>query len=163
MSETFRGYYAIAMTPFNEQGDVLWDELAKEADWIVRAGAHGLVWPVNDSEFTRLAFPERIQGMKPVVEAVAGRIPVVIGVADVSVSGAVLLAQEAGEVGADAVVALPPAHTTLAADRALIEDYYRAIADAAGVPVFIQNLSAPRGADLSSEFIVELCEKIPLV
>jgi 4-hydroxy-tetrahydrodipicolinate synthase len=149
------------MTPFSEKGDVLWDELQSECDWIVRAGAHGLVWPVNDSEFTRLAFPERIQGMRPVIEAVAGRIPVVIGVADPR-PGAVALASEAGDAGADAVIALPPAGTTMA-DRELIADYYRQIADAAEVPVFIQNLSVPWGAGLTSEFIAELCREIPLV
>ena len=163
MSEPFRGYYAIAMTPFNERGDVVWDDLEKECDWIARAGAHGLVWPVNDSEFSRLAFPERIQGMKPVVEGVGGRIPVVIGVADAWKSGAVALAEEAREAGADAVIALPPARTTMAADRALIEGYFRAIAEAAGIPVFVQNLSTPGGADLSSEFMIDLCREIPLV
>lgn len=163
MSEPFRGYYAIAMTPFNEEGDILWDDLEKESDWIARAGAHGLVWPVNDSEFTRLAYSERVEGMKPVVRGVGGRIPVVIGVADAWKAGAAALAEEARKAGADAVIALPPPRTTMAADRVLIEDYYRAVADAAGMPVFIQNLSTPGGADLSSEFIVELCEKIPLV
>lgn len=163
MGGTFRGYYAIAMTPFNERGDVLWEELEREADWVVRTGAHGLVWPVNDSEFTRLSFPERIQGIKPVVDAVGGRIPVVIGVADVATTGAVALATEAGVAGADAVVALPPARTTMSLDQTLIEDYYCAIADAAEIPVFIQNLSVPAGAGLSSAFIAELCRRIPLV
>jgi len=163
MSKRFRGYYGIAMTPFNERGDILWDELEKEADWVVRAGAHGLVWPVNDSEFTRLAFPERMEGIKRVVDAVGGRIPVIIGVADVFTTGAVRLAEASARAGADAVIALPPARTTMALDRALIKAYYRAIAEAGGLPVMIQNLSIPLGADLSTEFIVELCEEIPLV
>lgn len=162
MSKQFRGYYAIAMTPFNENGDLLWDDLQRECDWTARAGAHGLVWPVNDSEYTVISFPERIQGMKLVVEAIAGRIPVVIGAADTSKAGAVVLAEEAGKAGADAIIAMPPWHTKMAANP-MIEDYYRAIADAAGVPVFIQNLGWTVGSNLSSQFVVELCRKIPLV
>lgn len=162
MSKPFRGYYAIVMTPFDEDGDLWWEDLERECDWIVRAGAHGLVWPVNDSEYTVLSFPERVQGTRLVVEAVEGRIPVVIGVADTSKAGAVALAGEAGKAGADAVIAMPPWHTKMDAP-ALIEDYYRAVADAGGVPVFIQNLGGPVGSNLSSEFIVELCRKIPLV
>ena len=104
MSKRFRGYYGIAMTPFSVDGDILWDELAKEADWVVRCGAHGLVWPVNDSEFTRLSFPERIQGISPVVDAVNRRIPVIIGVADASTAGAVALAEEAARAGAASYV-----------------------------------------------------------
>lgn len=162
MTEPFRGYFAIAMTPFNEDNDLLWDDLQKECDWTARAGAHGLVWPVNDSEYTVISFPERIQGMKLVVDAIAGRIPVVIGVADTSKPGAVILAKEAGKAGADAVIAMPPWHTKMS-KHAMIEDYYRAIADAAGVPVFIQNLGWNVGSNLPSPFVVDLCRKIPLV
>ena len=161
MSEPWRGYFGIAMTPFGEDLDVLWDELETEADWCVRCGIHGLVWPVNDSEFTRLSFPERIEGAKHVTAAIGGRIPVIIGVADVATSGAAILAEEATKAGADGVIALPPARTTMALDRALIADYYRVIAESCGLPVMVQNLSIPNGADLSSEFIVELCEEIP--
>jgi len=163
MTKRFRGYYAIAMTPFDAQREIVWDELRAECDFVVRCGAHGLVWPVNDSEFTRLAFPERIAGAQHVVDAGAGRIPVIIGVADVAIPAARALAESAAKAGADAVVALPPARTTMAQDRDLIVQYYRAIADACGLPVFIQNLSVPAGAGLSSEFIIALCETIPLV
>ena len=82
MEKTLRGFYAIALTPFNEVGDLLWDELARECDWIVRAGAHGIVWPVNDSEQYVLSAAERVEGFKLLVQAVGGRIPVVAGVAD---------------------------------------------------------------------------------
>jgi dihydrodipicolinate synthase/N-acetylneuraminate lyase len=162
MSKPFRGYFAIAMTPFNEQGDVLWDDLQRECDWTVRAGAHGLVWPVNDSEYTVLSFPERVQGMSLVVQAIAGRIPVMVGVADTSTAGAVALAREAHRTGADAVIAMPPWHVKLASP-ALVEAYYRAVAEAAALPVCIQNLGGTVGSNLSSQFCIELCKKIPYV
>jgi dihydrodipicolinate synthase/N-acetylneuraminate lyase len=93
---------------------------------------------------------------------VAGRIPVVIGVADTSKAGAVRLAEEAGRCGADGIIALPPWATKLGS-RALIEDYYAALADAAGLPTIIQNTNPPMGAGLSADTIVELCEKYPLI
>jgi 4-hydroxy-tetrahydrodipicolinate synthase len=162
MDGSFRGYYAIVLTPFSEMGDLLWDELERECDWIVRAGAHGLVWPVNNSEYTTLSFPERLRGMALVVRAVDGRIPVVAGVADTSKAGAVALAEAAGKAGADAVIAMPPWDVKMTS-RALIEDYYRAIADAAGVPVFIQNLGGRVGSNLSADLMAWLCREIPLV
>ena len=39
MSKTLRGFYAIAMTPFSETGDLLWEDLEREFDWIARSGA----------------------------------------------------------------------------------------------------------------------------
>ncbi len=162
MSKTLRGFYAIAMTPFNELGDLLWADLEREYDWIARSGAHGLVWPVNDSEQRVLAFAERIQGLDLLVKTVDGRIPVVAGVADTSKAGAVALAEAAGKAGADAIIALPPWAAKLHCE-ALIEDYYRALADAAGVPVFVQNLLPPVGSGLSSALIAKLAQAIPLV
>ena len=159
---TYRGIFIIANTPFDNDGALLWDDLERTFDWVIRAGAHGLVWPVMASEFNVLSFPERIEGMRRAVDVAGGRVPVVIGVADTSQAGAVALAEAAAHAGADAVIAMPPWATKLAS-RALIEAYYRAIADAAGLPVFIQNVSAPLGSSLPGSFVVELCERIPLV
>jgi 4-hydroxy-tetrahydrodipicolinate synthase len=162
MRDTLRGFYAIAMTPFDEMGDLLWDDLEREFDWIARSGAQGLVWPVNDSEQRVLAFSERVQGLELLAQTVGGRIPVVGGVADTSKAGAVTLAKVAGKAGVDAVIALPPWAAKLHSE-ALIEDYFRALADAAGVPVFVQNLLPPVGSGLSSALIVKLAQAIPLV
>jgi 4-hydroxy-tetrahydrodipicolinate synthase len=162
MSETLRGFYAIALTPFDEAGDLLWDDLEREFDWIARCGAHGVVWPVNNSEQRVLTPWERSRGFEVAVQAVGGRIPVVAGVAETSKAGAVALAEAAGKFGADAVIALPPWAAKLHSE-ALIEDYFRALAGAAGVPVFVQNLLPPIGSGLSSALIVELSRRIPLV
>ena len=162
MEKTLRGFYAIALTPFNEVGDLLWDELARECDWIVRAGAHGIVWPVNDSEQYVLSAAERVEGYKLLVQAVGGRIPVVAGVADNSKAGAVAFARAAAQAGADAVIAVPPWSVKMTS-RALVEDYYQSVADAAGVSVFLQNLGGMMGSSLPSTFVAELCRKIPRV
>jgi 4-hydroxy-tetrahydrodipicolinate synthase len=161
MDKPFRGYFAIALTPFNEMGDLLWDDLARECDWIVRAGGHGVVWPVNDSEQYTLSAAERARGYEVVAQAVQGRIPVVAGVADTSKAGAVDFARAAARAGADAVIAVPPWSVKMSS-LALIEDFYRTVAEAAGVPLFIQNLGGMMGSSLSSEFVGELCRRIPL-
>ena len=162
MTGTWRGIFNILQTPFDETGELSWEDFERESDFLVRAGSHGYVWPVMASEFTVLATHERIEGMKRAVDVVAGRIPVVIGVADTSKAGAVRLAEEAGRCGADGIIALPPWHTKLGS-RALTEDYYAALADASGLPTIIQNASPPMGAGLPADFIVELCEKTPLI
>jgi 4-hydroxy-tetrahydrodipicolinate synthase len=162
MTQLFRGIFAIAQTPFTDTGEILWDDFEVECDWIVRAGAHGFVYPVMVSEFTVLSFPERVQAMHVAVGAVAGRIPVVIGVADTSTDGAARLAGEAARAGADAVIAMPPWGAKLVGHD-LVEGYYRALADAGGLPIFIQNAGPPLGSSLPAEFVIELCEKIDLV
>jgi 4-hydroxy-tetrahydrodipicolinate synthase len=158
----FRGIYSIAQTPFTDRGDILWDDFEYECDWIVRTGAHGFVYPVMVSEFTVLSTSERVQAMEIAVRTVAGRIPVVIGVADTSKAGAASLAEKASKAGADAVIAMPPWGTKLSSNE-LIEDYYRTLAEAGGLPVFIQNAGPPLGSSLPGPFVVELCREIGLV
>lgn len=161
MSESFRGIFPGMLTPFDEMGDILWDDFERECDWMVRAGAHGFIWPIMASEFTVISYHERLQGMKIAVDTIAERIPVVIGVADTSKAGAVHLAKEAAKAGADAIIALPPWSTKMLASD-LIEDYYCSLADAAELPMFIQNVGGQIGSGLSSKLVVQLCEEIPL-
>ena len=158
----WRGIFNILQTPFDEAGNLLWEDFERESDFLVRAGSHGYVWPVMASEFTVLATHERIEGMKRAVDVVAGRIPVVIGVADTSQAGAVRLVEEAAVAGADAIIALPPWHTKLGS-LDLMQAYYFALADAAGLPTFIQNINPPMGAGLSAEYVVKLCEEHPMI
>ncbi|MEA3407664.1 MAG: dihydrodipicolinate synthase family protein, partial [Chloroflexota bacterium] len=56
-----------------------------------------------------------------------------------------------------------PPWATKMGSQALVEDYYRALAEAAGIPVIVQNCGGNLGSALPGEFVVELCEKIPLV
>lgn len=162
MPKPWRGIFAIVTSPFDEMSAFLWEDFQRECDWVVRAGSHGLVWPVMASEFTVISRRERVQGMKLAVDAVAGRIPVVIGVADTSKDGTIDLAKEAAKAGADSIIAMPPWATKMVGED-LYRDYYRSLAEAAGVPVMIQNCSPPLGSALSGKFVVELCKEIPLV
>lgn len=160
MKDGWRGIFSIAASPFDERGNFVFDDLARHADWIVRAGAHGIVWPVGYSEFTSLSHDERIRGTQVVVETVAGRIPVIIGVSAQCGSEAEAYARRAAECGADGIIAMLP--RGFASDYDLIRQYYAGVEQAAGLPVFIQN-QGPPWAGLSSDTIIRLCRDVDLV
>lgn len=158
MKDGWRGIYTIAASPFNDRGEFLYDELARHADWIVRAGSHGIVWPVNYSEATTLSYEERVRGARVVVEAVAGRVPTIVGVSGPAESAAADYARRAAEAGADGVIAILPQGFN-ASDYALVKSYYTAVARASALPVFIQNQGAPWPA-LRAATVVQLCREI---
>jgi dihydrodipicolinate synthase/N-acetylneuraminate lyase len=157
MSNVMRGVYTIPSTPFDAQGQLDEAGLRRIIDFCVGCGAHGIVYPVNASQFTTLSDAERVRGSRVVVEQTAGRIPVVIGVAGVCSSHAATLAREAKAMGADAVIAMTPYLTKLT-DSDLIVQYYRAIADAARLPVFIQNHSV--GGELSVSLMARIIREV---
>jgi 4-hydroxy-tetrahydrodipicolinate synthase len=122
------------------------------------AGAHGLVAPVNASEFTSLTDEERRRVATVLVEETAGRVPVVIGVTGGSSAIAVAFARHAREIRADAVIAMPP-HVRKA-PPAEIEGYYRDVAKAAAMPVFLQDFVPPVGTPMSAEFMARLLREV---
>jgi len=157
--KTFRGIFAILQTPFREDDLLDWDDLEHEVTFCVRAGAHGLVWPQLAGEFYLLSEEERLRGTEVVVRAAAGRRPVVIGVQAPTKELAVKFARHAEEKGADAVIALPPFLGGVG--LATVTDYFRSLAQAVKIPIFIQNSGEPWGPALAPSFVIDLARQYP--
>ncbi|MHC4480321.1 MAG: dihydrodipicolinate synthase family protein, partial [Planctomycetota bacterium] len=151
MSQNMRGVFTIPSTPFREDGRVDEPAFRRIVDFCVECGAHGLVYPVNASEFTALSDRERMELSEVLVEQNAGRLPVVIGVAGVSGEVAADFAAHARGIGADAVIAMPPYVRRGRLPQEVILQYYRRISDACELPIFIQNYVPPVGTDISVE------------
>jgi 4-hydroxy-tetrahydrodipicolinate synthase len=154
----YRGIFTIPSTPFKENGEIDIPSFRRVVDFCIECGAHGLVFPVNASEFTALSDAERFQLSEVLVEQNAGRLPAIIGVAGVSQEVAVKFAEHAHDIGADGVIAMPPYIHHISGK--LIFDYYQKISDAARIPIFIQNYGPPVGTDMSAEFLIKLCREI---
>jgi 4-hydroxy-tetrahydrodipicolinate synthase len=161
MSKPWRGVFTIPCTPFDETGKLDVDSLRREVEFCLEAGAHGIVAPVNASEFWTLSDEERKTVAETIVKTVAGRIPTVIGVTGASAPIAVDFAQHAQHIGADAVIALPPHART--ASPTTIFAYFRALSEAITIPIFVQNHDAPAGTRLSPEFVAQLVRELEYV
>jgi len=53
MAKTMRGIFTIPSTPFDDRGRLDEEGLRRIVDFCVGCGAHGIVSPVNASEFTK--------------------------------------------------------------------------------------------------------------
>ena len=151
----WRGSFAIPMTPYDDDDRIDEAVLRDEIQFCVECGVGGIVAPVMVSEFRLLSEAERRLMVRAAVEEVAGRIPVVANVAAVNTPLAVSYARYAQEIGADAVIAMPP--YIFGVDHETARAYYQAISDVVQVPVWIQNAGV---AALSPQQIVKLCSDI---
>lgn len=154
----FRGVFPVLVTPFDDGGAVDLGSLERCVEFCLETGADGLVALVNAGEFTTLTDDERRTISEVVVRTAAGAVPVVIGVSGTSTEIARNYAKDARSVGADAVVAMPP--YMRAAERADLTTYFRGVADAAGVPVFIQTYHRYPATALSVDVIAELAASV---
>ena len=155
----FRGVFAIPVTPFTPDGELDIPSLRRCVDFCVAGGAGGVVAPVNASEFFTLTESERKLVVEAIVEQTNGRIPVVAGVSGSSTQVAVEMARHAGQAGADSVMAMPPFVRHPGPDE--IVEFYGAVAQAAGVPVWIQDYVAPMGTPMAPTLLARMLREIP--
>ena len=156
-TDTMRGVFTILVTPFDEQAQIDEDSLRSLVDFNLDAGVHG-VGVALGSEVFKLSEAEREQVTRIVVDQAGGRIPVVINTGAAGTDLAVSYSRAAEANGADALMIMPP--TFMPAGPDAILEYYRAISDAVGIPIFIQDTAgAPVSAGLALQ-LTETCERV---
>jgi len=158
----FRGLYTIPTTPFDENGALDFESLRRCVQFCIECGAHGLVYPVNASEFFTLSDSERIAAIKTVIDTNAHAIPFVAGVSGVSPQHSVELALAAQEAGADALMSAPP-KMSLTPTAAGMEEHFRILGEAVEIPVFIQNHDPPMGTVIPLDVTVRLLKEVPTI
>ena len=107
-------------------------------------------------EASKLTDAERRQVTAGVMEA-AGELPVCVGVTHPGTDGAVAFAREAEAMGAYAVMLAPPA-LAKPNDAAVIA-HYRAVADAIGLPIVVQDHPASSGVHMSVDVLVDIARR----
>lgn len=150
MNDRLHGIFPVLQTPLDAHGAPDSASLDREVRFCIDCGAHGLVYPALGSEVQFLSDRERQELVEAVAGASAGRVPLIVGVSAPSAAIASVHARHAAGVGAAAVMALPPYVSP--ATPGELHTYYRAIGDASGLPIIVQN--APPG--MSPAFLVEL-------
>lgn len=159
METSLKGILPIIPTPFAREGGIDLPALRRLVHHAVAGGAGAVVFPGVASEDLYLSQAERKASLETVVDAAAGRRPVIVGVNADKPETMVTLAAEAAAIGADGVMAM--AIPAMAPD---FVGWFSRIADAAkGRTIIVQNVFAPRGADLSSAQLRELAEEVPAI
>jgi 4-hydroxy-tetrahydrodipicolinate synthase len=128
------GIVPILLTPFDEQERIDEESLRSEVEFVLGAGVHGIGLALG-SEILKLTEPERERLVRMVVDQVGGRVPVVVNTGSQASFTAALYSRQAQDLGASAVMCLPPALASATEIRA----YFGAISAAVTVPIFIQD------------------------
>jgi 4-hydroxy-tetrahydrodipicolinate synthase len=129
------GANTLLVTPFDSEGEVDLRSLERLTEYVIAEGVSGVMVLGSSGEFFTLNPAERRSVMRHVVEVVAGRVPVTLGVGSDSTAGAVEFAQYAEEVKADCLLVLPPLYFDQS-PRAQILHFTR-IARSTDVPVML--------------------------
>jgi dihydrodipicolinate synthase/N-acetylneuraminate lyase len=148
------GIIPIVYTPFDEQGEVEWDDLRSLCDYLIQSGAHGLAAVGGASECHTFTVPDRCRLAEKTLEYAAGRVPVIVGTSATNSREAVELSRHAQSAGAAAVFLTPPIWG--AATASVIDSHYARVASTIEIPIFVQHAGIPVGTaqvvDLARRF-----------
>ena len=149
----FRGSMPALVTPLRG-GAVDWDALGALVDWHVAEGSTGLVPVGTTGESPTLTHDEHERVVTAVVEAAAGRVPVIAGAGSNNTVEACRFARHAKAAGADGVLVVTPYYNR--PTQAGMIAHFTAVADAGALPLIIYNIPARSAVDMTPETMATL-------
>ncbi len=157
------GVVPVAPTAFTDDGELDLAGQRRILDCMVDQGVDGICILANYSEQFLLADAERETLQDACLRHVAGRVPVIVTCSHFSTRIAAERARRAAAAGAAMAMLMPPYHGTgLSADEAGIVEHFARVADAAGIPLMVQD--APlSGVTLGVALLARLARELPLV
>lgn len=153
----FKGSIPALVTPFRD-GCVDEDSFAAFVEWQIAEGSHGLVPCGTTGESATLTRKEHHRVVALCVEVARGRVPVIAGCGSNDTATAIEHLDHAARVGADAALVVTPYYNRPSQEG--LYQHYKALSEAAKLPIILYNVPARTSVDLSVETMARLA-KLP--
>ena len=155
----WQGVVPAITTPFKPDLSVDADLLVKEVDALVRAGCTAIVALGSLGEGGSLSFDEKKAVLRLCREALAGRVPLVAGVAALTTADAVRLAELGADAGCDGLMVLPP--YVYRGDWRETRAHFDTVIGATPLPCMLYNNPIAYGTDVLPEHMLDLASALP--
>lgn len=154
-----RGLYVPLLTPLHADGTLDTGAVAGHVDRLLAGGVDGVVALGTTGEFADLTGSERSAVASATVAAVAGRVPVLVGVGAVGTTEACEHARAAADAGAAGLLALPPLYWKLGEGG--VVRHFDAVASATDLPVLLYDFPALSGTPLTAALVDRIAREVP--
>lgn len=149
------GTLTALVTPMLE-GEIFFDDLSRHVERQIDAGISGVAPAGTTGESPTLTHAEHVEVIRCVVEAAAGRVPVIAGTGSNSTAEAVALTQSADEAGADAFLVVAPYYNKPSQEGLL--KHFGAVAEATEKPVVLYSIPGRCGIEIEVDTVARLYE-----
>jgi 4-hydroxy-tetrahydrodipicolinate synthase len=136
--EELTGVLPALISPLRSDGKVDEDAVGRLVEHVLHGGVHGLLALGSTGETASLDETSRRLLLSTVVEAAAGRVPVLCGVAQSHLSAARNEIEAAARLGAAAALVAPPFYYLI--DQATLIAFYRQVARDSPIPILLYNI-----------------------
>ncbi|MDB4950063.1 MAG: 4-hydroxy-tetrahydrodipicolinate synthase [Gemmatimonadetes bacterium] len=152
----FTGSGVALVTPFAAGGGVNEAVLRELVRFHVQGGTDALIINGSTGEASTMSPAEQRRAVEVAVDEAAGRIPIVAGAGGSDTAAVRALAAQAREAGANVLLLSPPPYNK--PTQAGIIAHYRAVMDAAGLPLIVYNVPGRTACNILPETIETLAE-----
>ena len=144
------------VTPFDEQGEVDYEQAKRLATALIDSGSDGLVITGTTGEGPTLSAEEKIRLYAEVKEAIGSRGAVIAGTTDNDTAKSIELSAEAESVGADALLLTVPAYNKPPQEG--LYQHFKAIAESTSLPCVLYNVTSRTSLNMTDETTIRLSE-----
>ncbi|MFH6957764.1 dihydrodipicolinate synthase family protein [Flavobacterium aquidurense] len=152
----FKGIIAYPITPFDQDEKVDVILYKKLLERLIVSGAHAVAPLGSTGVMPYLTDEEKEAITVATIEQVKGRVPVLVGVSNLTTERTVYHAKFAEKAGANAVMIIPMSYWKLTDDE--IVQHYDAVAKQISIPIMAYNNPATGGVDMSPVLLKRLLE-----
>jgi 4-hydroxy-tetrahydrodipicolinate synthase len=160
MRNDISGVWPVLATPFNSDGSPDEAGLRAVVAYAVHSGVDGVVYPGVASEYEQLAPDERARLVDLVADAVGTQVPLIVGGSAPDRAITLEVMRQAARIGAAAVMVMSPKERTRVRE---IVEFFTTVANAADVPVMLQNAPPPAGSGLPVDVVLEVVRAVPAI
>jgi len=150
------GVYPALTTKFTADDKLDFPLFEKNLNAQLDAGVEGVILGGTLGEASVLSNEEKFDLVKFAVDKVAGKVPVIMNIAEGSTREAVKLAAEAQKFGASGLMMLPPMRYK--SDHRETVAYFKAVAASSSLPIMIYNNPVDYKIEVTLEMFDELAE-----
>lgn len=159
MLNIFKGIFPPVPTIVDDNGELDRAGMAVMIDHVISNGADGMLILGSGGEFSHFSSEQRKQIAEFSLQHVAGRVPVLIGIACASTAETIQLGKHAEKAGAQGVLVVNPYYAKLSEEARFT--HYKRIAEALNIPVFLYNFPELTGQDIGLNVITRLAREVP--
>jgi 1-pyrroline-4-hydroxy-2-carboxylate deaminase len=153
----WRGIFPAVTTQFDKKLSLDLEATQRHIEVLIDTGSTGLVMLGSLGESVTLDRSEKRRLMRAAIEAAAGRVPVLSGVAEASTATAAAYARELEGLGADGLL-VPPAMIYKADARETLA-HFRTIARSTALPIICYNNPIGYHVDVTPAMLIELARE----
>lgn len=152
----FKGIIAYPITPFDNHEKVDIPLFKKQVERLVSTGAHGIAPLGSTGVLPYLNDEEKEAVTEAAIQQVAGRVPTLVGVSNLTTEKTIYHARFAEKAGATAVMIIPMSYWKLT-DNEIVK-HYDTVASKISIPVMAYNNPATGGVDMSAALLKRLLQ-----